>query len=87
MPDPFWDLISECWHLEPDQRPSFADITRRMLDCDDFTIEGTDLDEYHEYRVRIMRELSNVPPVDPSPILEQLRSLGIDIDSISGLHA
>jgi serine/threonine protein kinase len=87
MPDAFWQLICECWDSAPDRRPSFAEITKRMMDSDDFTIEGTDLSEYHEYRNRLMRESSNVPVIDWSRIEAQLRSLGIDIDSITGLHA
>jgi serine/threonine protein kinase len=87
MPDTFWDLICDCWHQEPDRRPSFAEITQRMMDCDDFTIDGTDLKEYHRFRTRIVRETANAPRVDPSPILEQLKTLGIDVASIKALHS
>jgi serine/threonine protein kinase len=84
-PDAFWQLITECWDHDPDRRPSFADITERMMRCDDFTFEGTDMAEYHEYRDRIVRESSAIPRVDPSPVLSQLRGLGIDVDAIPGL--
>jgi hypothetical protein len=86
MPDPFWNLSCECWNQEADRRPSFAEITRRMMDCDDFTMPGTDLVEYHEYRTRIMRESANAPRIDPSPVLTDLFSLGFDVDSMSGIH-
>jgi serine/threonine protein kinase len=85
--DSFWNLIGECRNEKADQRPSFRDITRRMMDCDDFTIDGTDMTEYHEYRRRIMQESSNAALNDPSPVLTKLWSLGFDISSISGLHA
>jgi hypothetical protein len=58
-----------------------------MMASDDFTLSGTDMPEYHEYRTRLIRESSAARPVDPSPVLAQLRSLGIDVDSIDGLHA
>jgi hypothetical protein len=86
IPDAFCTLIAECWHRRPDRRPSFAEITRRMMDSDAFTIAGTDMKEYHEYRDRLMRESSNVPQIDWSPIEAQLRSLGIPLDSLTGLH-
>jgi serine/threonine protein kinase len=56
MPDALWNLARECWLQEPDQRPTFAEITRRMMRSDDFAISETDLADYHEYRTRIMRE-------------------------------
>jgi hypothetical protein len=86
MPDALWNLASVCWLQEPDQRPTFAEITRRMIRSDDFAIPGTDLADYHEYRTRIMREAANRPRIDPAPILAQLRSLGADADSIPGIH-
>jgi serine/threonine protein kinase len=82
MPDPFWTLISECWDQQPDQRPSFAEITRRMMDCDEFTIEGTDMGEYGEYRTRIMREPLNDVQIDPSRTAPQLGSLGLQVESL-----
>jgi serine/threonine protein kinase len=78
IPDAFWALISECWAGDPGARPSFAEITRRMMNCDDFTLPGTNISEYHEYRNRILRETG---------VLSVFRSLGVDVDSIRGLHA
>jgi hypothetical protein len=86
MPDAFWGLINECWVHRPARRPSFGEITRRMMSCDDFTLPGTDLREYPEYRHRMMRECSEGCLTDPAGVLTQLRSLGIDVDSIAGLH-
>jgi hypothetical protein len=86
VPDAFWNLICECWRQEPDDRPSFEEITWKMRTCDDFTLSGTELSEYQEYRTRLMRESANVQRIDPFPILVQLRRFGIDIDSMGGLH-
>jgi hypothetical protein len=56
-----------------------------MMAHDDFTLPDTDMSEYHEYWTRLMRESSVMRRIDPSPILAQLRSLGMDVDSIKGL--
>jgi hypothetical protein len=39
------------------------------------------MNEYEEYRSRVMRESLNAPRVASLPILGKLRRLGIDIDS------
>jgi serine/threonine protein kinase len=53
IPDPFWDLITMCWAHAPSDRPSFEEITKLMLESDDYTFPGTDLEKYHEYRERM----------------------------------
>eukprot|EP00842_Homolaphlyctis_polyrhiza_P003491 jgi/Hompol1/4142/HPOL_006941-RA len=30
--DTLWDIIVECWHQDPAQRPKFADVVRRIQD-------------------------------------------------------
>jgi serine/threonine-protein kinase len=51
--DDFWELITDCWHQDPARRPSFAEITDRMLASTELTLPGTDLDEYGAYQARI----------------------------------
>jgi serine/threonine protein kinase len=53
IPPAFWDLIQQCWKHEADDRPSFEEIVRMMLESDDYTFEETDLEKYHEYRERM----------------------------------
>jgi serine/threonine protein kinase len=87
IPDKLWELISECWSQEPEDRPSFAEITDRMLKSNDFVLDGTNLDAYHEYQQRIMSELNACPiRVNNSAILKALRGLGLDIDSMRGIR-
>jgi serine/threonine protein kinase len=85
IPGPLWLLITQCWSTEPGDRPSFGEITQRMLESDDYVLSGTDLDEYHEYQNRITLQSAFVPVVDNGPILKLVRESGIDVDSISGL--
>jgi hypothetical protein len=85
IPGCFWTLITECWDRSPERRPSFADITRRMMNCDDFTFEGTDMADYHAYRDRIVQDSSTVPRIIPVPAVASLRTLGIGIDGVRGL--
>jgi serine/threonine protein kinase len=79
IPDRFWELITRCWSHLPEQRPSFAEITKMMLDSDDFVLDGTNLDEYHEYRERMTRESNASPMFDGSDIIGSLRRLRIDL--------
>jgi serine/threonine protein kinase len=79
IPDRFWELITRCWSQKPEERPSFAEITKLMLDSDDFVLDGTNLDEYHEYRERMTRESNASPMFDGSDIIGSLRRLRIDL--------
>jgi hypothetical protein len=82
IPEAFWKLITSCWKQEPEKRPSFHEITEMMLNSDDFTLSGTDLDEYHKYQSRIIRETNDSPIRDPSVILKFLVDIGLDLGSI-----
>jgi hypothetical protein len=83
IPDKLWELISECWRQEPEDRPSFAEITDGMLKSNYFVLDGTNLDTYHEYQQRIMSELSRCPiPVNNFAVLKSLRRLGLDVHSL-----
>jgi serine/threonine protein kinase len=53
VPDPFWNLIRRCWAPDPDDRPSFEEIVKLMLESNDFTFPETDLEKYDEYRQRM----------------------------------
>ena len=56
IPDCYWELIQECWKQEPEERPTFEEITKILRD-DKFAINEfgipTNLDELHEYWDRI----------------------------------
>jgi serine/threonine protein kinase len=80
------DLINTCWDAEPSRRPSFAQITQMMLERNYFVLDGTNLEEYREYQQRITSQLNDSPIVDDSGILESLRTLGIDVDSMTELR-
>jgi serine/threonine protein kinase len=58
IPDIFWRLITRCWSHNPTKRPGFADIVREFTNSDQFVVEGTNLDQYREYRQRV---LASVP--------------------------
>ena len=56
IPDPFWDLIQACWKQNPEDRPTFDQITSELRNdkyaLDEFGVK-TDLDELHEYQDRV----------------------------------
>ena len=56
IPDNFWELIQKCWNDDPDERPTFSEITEILKD-DNFALEEfgmkTDLDELHQYQNKI----------------------------------
>jgi serine/threonine protein kinase len=53
VPDPFWNLITRCWAQDPAHRPTFEEIVKLMLESQDFTFPGTDVEKYNEYRQRM----------------------------------
>jgi hypothetical protein len=53
VPDAFWNLITRCWAQDPNDRPSFEEIVKLLLESNDFIFPGTDLEKYNEYRQRI----------------------------------
>lgn len=56
IPEHYWDLIQMCWNQNPEKRPTFAEITRILLN-DKYALEEfgvkTDLEKLHEYQIRI----------------------------------
>lgn len=56
IPDNYWALINNCWKANPEERPSFEEITE-ILKSDEYAINEfgmqTDLDKLHEYQNRI----------------------------------
>ena len=59
IPDPYWELVQNCWKQHPPERPTFEEITEVLKD-DKFAIEEfgmkTDLDKLHEYQERIDKD-------------------------------
>lgn len=53
MPEPYWELVEECWKSNPEDRPTFEEITEILKD-DKYAIEEfgmkTDLNELHRFR-------------------------------------
>ena len=57
IPDFVWeDLICACWEGNPEDRPSFVDIVKKLrTNTEKWAFPGTDLDALREYQTRIMR--------------------------------
>jgi hypothetical protein len=85
-PEAIWNLIGECWKEAPEERPSFAEITKRMLSSDDFAFPNTDLDEYHRYQQKIVVHRAQLRGSNVMKMLHFLRGLGIEVDSIGGIR-
>lgn len=53
MPDPYWELVEKCWKQNPEERPTFEEITELLKDdkyaIDEFGMK-TDLNELHRFR-------------------------------------
>lgn len=64
IPGCYWELIQCCWSHNPNERPTFDEITVALKD-DRFAIEEfgmkTDLDQLHEYQARIDSDEINCP--------------------------
>lgn len=60
--DDYWDLIQLCWKQNPEERPTFAEITEILKDdkyaLNEFGME-TDLEQLHRYQQKINLELDN----------------------------
>ncbi|KAK8886512.1 hypothetical protein M9Y10_041976 [Tritrichomonas musculus] len=56
IPDHYWELIQNCWKQNPQERPTFEEITEKLRD-DKFALHEfglyTNMDELHEYQERI----------------------------------
>lgn len=56
IPDHYWELINKCWKQNPEDRPTFEEITAILKEdkyaLDEFGMK-TDLDQLHEYQRRI----------------------------------
>jgi hypothetical protein len=73
VPDPFWRLISECWHHDPESRPSFAQIVDVLNTEEGIVFPGTDAVEYQEYKERLTREVEEDPL--PSELLDAVSTV------------
>lgn len=67
IPDTFSDfareLISNCWNLEPKDRPSFNDIIE-MLEQNNFQIMKLDDVEIKEVEVKVKQHMTKIPKYD-----------------------
>jgi serine/threonine protein kinase len=59
--DDLWDLIRSCWDENPNKRPTFAEIVRKLLESSNAPVAGTDERAYREYQHRIA-SASAAPP-------------------------
>lgn len=49
IPQIYKDLIIQCWDTDPKERPTFAELYDMMTKTDDYILEGSDVDEVHQY--------------------------------------
>jgi serine/threonine protein kinase len=54
LSDALWAIVVRCWAQDPDDRPIAADIVQELLASDDWVFEGTDLEQLHAYRRRVI---------------------------------
>ncbi|KAK8846911.1 hypothetical protein M9Y10_019479 [Tritrichomonas musculus] len=73
MPKHYWELIERCWKEDPDNRPTFSDITE-ILKNDEFAIEEfgmkTDLEQLHEYQRRIANNFSPTDQISKEKVFK-----------------
>jgi serine/threonine protein kinase len=51
----YWDLITACWHQNPELRPTFDTIVQLLKDHqEDYSIPGSDLDELERYENKVL---------------------------------
>jgi serine/threonine protein kinase len=51
--DAHWDLITECWQSNPEDRPSFADLVNRLKSDHGWVFEDSDEDALVEYEQKV----------------------------------
>ena len=57
IPPQYRELIEICWNQDPDERMTFEEITKKLLNDDIYAIDkDVDLDALHEYQQRIMKD-------------------------------
>ncbi|KAK8835484.1 hypothetical protein M9Y10_046127 [Tritrichomonas musculus] len=56
IPENYWNLLQMCWNQNPEERPTFGEITRIIHNViyahEEFGVK-TDLENLHEYQIRI----------------------------------
>lgn len=82
IPDPYWELIEKCWKHNPDERPTFEEITEELKN-DKYAIEEfgmkTDLDKLHEYQERIDKDKNIIDFTESIPrIIEKKQRKVLD---------
>jgi serine/threonine protein kinase len=85
VPPLFWGLIQECWAGTPSTRPSFATIRDRMLESLEYTMIGTNMEKYQEFRQRLMDAIrtSSQIALTSEPIEETRPSVGLRVSDLA----
>ena len=86
IPVHYRKLIENCWHSDPELRPTFEQITEILRD-DKYALEEygmkTDLKELHDYQKRIDSDKGNVEEKNTeSPIITELKSKIKEYESV-----
>lgn len=81
IPDMIWDLIQQCWAQNPDNRPSFSDIIRALMDSPEaWVFPGTDIPELQRYMLRItdsgevLQEVATASVIGSPDLIASLRT-------------
>ncbi|OHT17193.1 hypothetical protein TRFO_41225 [Tritrichomonas foetus] len=53
IPDPIWNIIHQCFHADPEKRPTFSDLANMFETNENLWFEGTEKEKYLEYVQRI----------------------------------
>jgi serine/threonine protein kinase len=85
IPEAFWELITACWNQDSNERPFFSAITEMMLESDDLTLRGTDIEDYQAYQDWMMSGEMKVWRGNTQEVLKLIESAGVTIDDIPGL--
>ena len=83
IPDPVKRLIELCWESLATNRPSFAEIVKNLLSYEEPLVDGVDMDEYRDYRDRIM-DATPVSPHDQA-ILDSVEISDNELESFTRL--
>ena len=49
IPDPFWDIITQCWNQDPKQRPTFKWLMDQFETRKELHFEGTNEEEFQQF--------------------------------------
>jgi serine/threonine protein kinase len=83
VPTPYQNLIVQCWAGDPQERPSFADILRRLEENNEFCFPGTDMANFEEYKARLAQSRATTERRASAPLKPQATEKRLTVKALA----